>query len=191
MPEQLIFTERQGLILGLLLDKPNQGRGVCELSSLLDIPLDALRYELVSLRSLGMVHHVPNDTAGRWLLTARGLEEASKLRAAQSHTHTEAGNGAGSATVSVCHSPEAPAEGRAVVCIGESELDDWWHEQDVEVKADAFLLWTLGTARGAVEEAASVPVTGTICGTGLISPIFATRGFDPGTIGEGAEKAGE
>ncbi len=50
----------------------------------------------------------------------------------------------------------------ATVCVDEDELDDWWAEQDVEVKADAFMRWALNRDRCyvSIPEIVRVPVLG-------------------------------
>jgi hypothetical protein len=35
----------------------------------------------------------------------------------------------------------------ATVCIDEDDLDAWWGEQDVDLKAEIFLLWSLGSTQ--------------------------------------------
>jgi hypothetical protein len=68
------------------------------------------------------------------------------------------------ASVEVRRCPERPAV--ATVCLDEFSLNKWWEEQDVEVKANAFLLWTLGS-EGAIApeedaEVHEVPLGGTV-----------------------------
>lgn len=55
------------------------------------------------------------------------------------------------------------------VCIDEDELDEWWEGLDVELKADAFLAWTLGRGRAAIPVEGAIgesrqKVLGEICG---------------------------
>lgn len=60
--------------------------------------------------------------------------------------------------------PQPAPAAMATVCISESSLNDWWSEQDVEVKANAFLLWTLGVAREKddEEDELEIPVEGAV-----------------------------
>jgi hypothetical protein len=58
-----------------------------------------------------------------------------------------------------------PPRSLATVCISEGSLNDWWNEQDVEVKADAFLLWTLGSTsfpEDDEEDEPEIPIVGTV-----------------------------
>lgn len=57
----------------------------------------------------------------------------------------------------------------AVVHLSEEELDDWWVEQDVEVKAAAFLRFHLGERRENIPALPLIPVVGTVSDGGTVT----------------------
>lgn len=82
--------------------------------------------------------------------------------------------------VSGCHANRASADepdlsSVALACIAENDLDDWWQELDVELKADVFLTHTLGSGLrihdcAAIHERLRVPVAGTVNAAPVAQP---------------------
>jgi len=116
----------------------------------------AVEERLIHLQRHGyVVSDVRAPAPGTWSLSELG--------------HTLATEGRAAAPAGVDAAPSQPpvadpAPDVAICCIREQALDDWWNEQDVDIKTDVFLLWTLGATGviGEYDNRASVPVAGTV-----------------------------
>ena len=90
---------------------------------------------------------VHRDTAvythlGLWVITDSGKHHL-RVRAAQEPERQ-------GELVEASRQPDEPAHddsANAMLCVSESELDEWWGEFDVEIKAALFSMWTLGSDR--------------------------------------------
>jgi hypothetical protein len=79
-----------------------------------------------------------------------------------------------------------PRPAVATLCLDEFSLNNWWEEQDVEVKANAFLLWTLGST-GAIadddeEDEPAIPVAGAVSAGAMQDELRLRPKADPAVI---------
>jgi hypothetical protein len=96
-------------------------------------------HELERLRLQSFVIRVPEVLRqdGFWKITEEGREYLEALNVKASEP----------IQVTVCNAPEVPSVAVATLCVTEDELNDWWHEFDIDIKAEIFAMFVLGSSR--------------------------------------------
>lgn len=104
----------------------------------------------VALKDLEKCGFAFSDNAGQWVETRAGGQHA----AIHQHLYVQ--------DLADREPRDAPAT--ALVCVDEDELDEWWDDQDVEIKAEVFMRWALGDRESYVHipETVRVPIRGTV-----------------------------
>jgi hypothetical protein len=154
-----------------------------------DAKTAAIEKALNNLYAAELIELATPRAATLWMISPCGIKKLAEIdaangapgrmrsvsdsvqRVAESH---RAATGNDPLHVTVCNSREPELPMRALLCIDEDELDDWWEALDVEQKADAFARFALhmydDDCHVYVEP--TIPVAGTI---GDAEPVKATK----------------
>jgi hypothetical protein len=139
---QILNMNKDGLatfeIQGCLISLGQPFKSIAELRA----ALAQLEEQMCARRNFSMTFR----QFGHWQITRHGKhlvhrwfaqkEEIASLRAAMNDdASVEAGASASSVDLA----------SNAVLCVAEDELNNWWDEMDVELKAAVFSKWTLGS----------------------------------------------
>jgi hypothetical protein len=88
-----------------------------------------------------LVYPMGNRSGGEWVINPQGKSELRGY-AEWLAANTEPIRPPAQATM--CHRDESAI---ATLCVAEHELDGWWDDFDVEIKAAVFSMWVLGSDR--------------------------------------------
>jgi hypothetical protein len=132
----------------------------------IDIRVDGLNQALAELANDYLAERVCEEpmtisSVDKWSITVRGRAKILAAAARNAFAADEV-----DVEIRRCRHREPQLPAAATVCLTEDELDDWWQEQDVEMKAHAFLVVSLGGQNAGDSHVdlsdLRIPVVGTI-----------------------------